>query len=76
MDEIIDMVLDENGNVVSNFSGFQGDACYRAGEEIIKRLSKLGVAVEIHEITPHEPAPPIPEGVLPVEKERMISGKD
>lgn len=76
MDEIIDMVMDEKGNVVTNFSGFKGDACYAAGKEIIERLKKLGVVVEIHEVTPHEPAPPIPEVVVPTEKQRVTSGED
>lgn len=76
MDEVIDVLIDEKGNIVTNFNGFQGDSCYTAGKEIVRRLKELGVAIDIQEIIPHESAPQIPEVVRVADKKLVSSRKE
>lgn len=76
MDEIIDVLIDEKGNILINFNGFQGDSCFTAGKEMARRLKELGVAIDIQEIIPHEPAPPIPEVIRAMDKELVSFGKE
>jgi hypothetical protein len=42
--------VDEEGNIVYDMTGFQGDACFREAEQLLAALAGLGVAAEVAEV--------------------------
>jgi hypothetical protein len=39
--------VDEEGNIVYDMDGFQGEACFQEAERLLEALAELGVAVEV-----------------------------
>jgi hypothetical protein len=48
----IKVIIKDDGSVQIDYSGFQGSECFREAERLYQALKKLGIEVNIKQITP------------------------
>jgi hypothetical protein len=60
MSKTIVFQVDEEGNIVYDMDGFQGDACFREAEQLLAALVGLGVAAEATEVQRKEGSERVP----------------
>ncbi len=74
MERRVEVRVDPDGSVHTEFVGFLGDQCMEAAEEMRRVLKSYGLSLEcvhFHEKAPEELAQEVPEGVWKRSKTRL-----
>lgn len=50
----IKITVDNKGNIVTDFDGFSGSACFKEAQKLVQALKELGVDIEIRHVLPKD----------------------
>jgi len=65
------IAIDNKGNMQTEFAGFKGNVCIEEAQKIVEELAKLGVIVDLENITRSDD-PSVPEISQSPQKRKLV----